>query len=69
MNPTPVVRWSYLQKCTKYMPGQKTCDLCLSEKLFILKAFKDKSNINVRNEVASICRHRNDYKLSRTLSA
>ena len=30
--------------------------MCLLEKLFILKAFKDTKNINVRNEVASICR-------------
>ena len=31
LNPTPVVRWSYLQNGKKYVPSQKTIsDLCLS---------------------------------------
>ena len=67
-NPNPDITWSIVQKCNKYQPNQKnSCDLCLSEKLHILKAGKDPNNINVRNEISSICRHRNNYKLESVL--
>ena len=37
LNPTPNVTWKFLKKCDTYQLGGKTCDLCLSEKLFIIK--------------------------------
>ena len=37
LNPTPNVCWKYLKKCNVYDTGQKSCDLCLSEKHFIIK--------------------------------
>ena len=40
------------------------CDLCVSEKLFIIKASGDKDNLNKRTEAASICVHRNAHKLA-----
>ena len=40
------------------------CDLCVTEKLYILNAAGDKNNLNKRNEIASLCVHRNKYKLN-----
>ena len=62
-NPTPEVKWQIMKKCHKYKPGNKTCDLCISEKICILRA--DKDNINKRNEIGSLCPHRNNFKLDR----
>ena len=64
-SPKPEVKWSIVRKCRKYTPGNKICDLCISEKLEILKACADKRNINKRNEISSICVHRNKHKLAR----
>ena len=63
-NPNPSVKWTIVEKTNKYKPGDKTCDLCLSEKLCIMKHSKSKDNINKRSEIASICVHRNKYKLA-----
>ena len=41
------------------------CDLCVSEKVFIIKAGKDRNNINRRNEIANLCVHRNKFKLAK----
>ena len=48
-NPKPEIEWSILRKCSKYTPGSRICDLCTSEKLEIMKAGADHSNINKRN--------------------
>ena len=37
LNPTPSISWKYLKNCSTYDVGNKTCDLCLSEKFFIIK--------------------------------
>ena len=31
------IEWEILKKCNKYKSGSKRCDVCLSEKLEILK--------------------------------
>ena len=31
------VKWEILKKCQKYEPGGRKCDVCLSEKLIIMK--------------------------------
>ena len=64
-NPKPEIEWSIVKKCSRYAPGNKICDLCTSEKLEIMKACTDQSNINKRNEIASLCVHRNKHKLAR----
>ena len=63
-NPSPQISWSILKKTHKYQAGSRICDLCVTEKVFILKAGKDRNNINKRNEIASLCVHRNKYKLA-----
>ena len=64
-NPKPNVNWSIVKKANRCKPGMKKCDLCTTEKLYILKASGDKNNINKRCEIASICVHRNKYKLAK----
>lgn len=62
-NPKPDIKWSIIKKASKYKPGSRMCDLCISEKLYILKSVKDRNNLNKRSEAASLCVHRNTYKL------
>ena len=64
-NPCPKIQWSIVKKTRKYQPGSKMCDLCVSEKVFIIKAGKDRNNINRRNEIANLCVHRNKFKLAK----
>ena len=54
----PKIKWSILKTCSVYTAGQKTCDLCLSEKMFLLKAANNPKNINRRNDIANRCFHR-----------
>ena len=54
----PKIKWSILKTCSVYTAGQKTCDLCLSEKMFLLKAVNNPKNINRRNDIANRCFHR-----------
>ena len=68
LNPTPIVKWTAICQAKSYTPGNRKCDLCISEKIHILKASRDKHNLNKRSEVASICVHRNAYKLARIKS-
>ena len=64
LNPTPKVKFKVMCQAAPYKPGNKMCDLCVSEKLFIIKASGDKNNLNKRTEAASICVHRNAHKLA-----
>ena len=57
------IKWSILQRAKPYSAGQKSCSLCLSEKLHILKN-KDIKSLNRRDEVAQRCPHVRAYKLS-----
>ena len=40
LKPVPDIDWSILKTATPYVKGGKTCDLCLTEKLFISKTFQ-----------------------------
>ena len=52
--------WSVLKRAATYSAGGKRCNLCLEEKLMILKA--DKRNLlNKRTEIISKCRHENRF--------
>ena len=63
LQPEPEVKYSIIKKTTPYQPGQKSCDLCNSEKLEIAKVFKDEGYINKRNEIAQQCPHRKKHML------
>ena len=58
------VKWEILKKCQKYEPGGRKCDVCLSEKLIIMKD-RDPNSLNKRSELNNSCRHRSRQKLAR----
>ena len=57
MGRTPKLKWSILQKARPYKAGQSNCDLCMSEKLYLIK-LKDNNLLNKISEFISKCRHR-----------
>ena len=60
------LKWSILKRATAYQRGAKQCNLCLEEKLCILKA-KNENLLNKRSELVSKCRHENKFYLWNTL--
>ena len=64
-NKNYTIKWEILNKCTKYKPGKKTCDLCTTEKLQILKHHKHNRTqlLNTRSELMGKCPHERKYKL------
>ena len=55
------VKFSILERRFPYRAGSKKCDLCLSEKLLIMK--EEYNIINERDELVSKCRHANKFLL------
>ena len=58
------IEWSILRKSTPYRAGSKQCNLCLWEKLYIMKGNKD-ILINKKDELVSKCRHVDKFLLSK----
>ena len=58
----PFIEWSITARTTPYHPGAKWCNLCLAEKLFILRA-DPTTMLNKRSEHNGKCRHKNKFKL------
>ena len=58
--------WEILRKCQPYEPGGKSCDLCLSEKLLIMRN-TDPRSLNQRSELLNTCRHRSAHKLRKAV--
>ena len=58
------VNWSILKHAKGYESGAKLCNLCLEEKLFIMKADK-KNLLNNQTEIFSTCRHRNKFLINK----
>ena len=48
------VDWKIITKAGSYTAGAKHCNLCLTEKLYILK---NPDSLNKRSEILSKCRH------------
>ena len=61
---TPSVKWKILQQARPYKVGQSNCDVCSSEKLYIVK-FKGTDLLNKRNELISKCRHKRKFSLEK----
>ena len=60
----PSIKWTILQQCDTYKPGQKHCNLCLTEKLFIISNINKPNNINKRTDVATICLYKHKHYLN-----
>ena len=63
LNPTPKVQWKILKKSSKYQPGQRACQICVSESYYIIKGLLNSKNINRKTDIASRCVHRRDATL------
>ena len=55
------IKFSIVRKSTPYRAGSPQCNLCLWEKLFIMKG--DDTLVNVRQELVSKFRHVNKFLL------
>ena len=58
----PVVTWEILRKCNRYKCGTRRCDLCLTEKMLILRT-KGPECLNKRSELMASCPHMRKYRL------
>ena len=56
------IKWSITKKSISYTGGSKRCNLCLEEKLNILKE-KDNCLLNKRSEIISVCQHKNRFQV------
>ena len=57
------VSWSLGRKSFPYRCGTRKCDLCLTEKLAILRnAHEKKNTLNTRSEIMNKCRHSSPVK-------
>ena len=56
------IKWSLHKQSFPYQCGTRKCDICLSEKLAILKG-DPQVLINKRSEIMNKCRHKLKYKL------
>ena len=65
LGPNPPIRWEVVKLVTPYLPGNKSCELCLAEKVAIGRHSVDPECLNKRTELAQACRHRARYKLAR----
>ena len=58
------IKWSIVSRTFPYKCGTRKCDLCLTEKYYILKSNKT-ITLNKRSEIANKCRHRSKFKLGK----
>ena len=56
------IKWDMQQKAFPYKCGTRKCDLCLNEKLLILKSDPE-ITLNKKSEILNKCRHALKYKL------
>ncbi len=52
------ITWSVLKQSISYTRGSKRCNLCLEEKLCILKNKNKQNLLNKKSEIVSTCNHR-----------
>ena len=62
------VKWTILKNCRLYKPGNRACDLCLSEKVLIIKYLRGPKCINKKTDLSNKCTHRKDWYYSRLSS-
>ena len=58
------LKWKILRHCKAYMTGDKSCCLCLDEKLTIQDHLEDPENINKDPMVQTPCLHKYFYKIA-----
>ena len=63
LGPEPCIQWNIEKFATAYQKGSRYCDLCLSEKLIILKESVNDRCLNRRFELNEKCVHKIKYRL------
>ena len=56
----PKISWNIVKKCHTYQPGQKTCQMCLCEKYYIIMGLKKKNSLNKKTDIGNKCVHVRD---------
>ena len=56
------IKWKLVTRSSAYSPSTKTCNLCLTEKYFII-CKPEMASLNHRNELAAGCRHKKKHLL------
>ena len=57
------ISWSIRAKTGVYTAGAKFCDVCLTEKTYIMLA-EPRESLNVRSEILNTCRHKAKFTLA-----
>ena len=57
------IKWSIIKKSISYMGGSERCNLCLEEKISILKE-KNNCLLNKRSEIVSACQHKSRFQVN-----
>ena len=60
----PDLKWEILKECQAYSGGQDSCNLCVTEKLYITRNMTNPNNINHRSDLGGKCIHRRRAMLS-----
>ena len=63
MNPEPILKWEIIDRAPSYRKGQRYCNLCLTEKLWLLRKTNEPAYLNKRSEMALRCRHKAKFRL------
>ena len=58
------IKWEVEKQCHNYAPGSGKCDVCLTEKLSIMKN-RDPRSLNQRSELMNTCLHKKSWLLTR----
>ena len=66
-NEYPRIKWEMLTNAPEYTKGGRQCDLCLTEKVYILKGFADPNQLNRRSDIALQCRHKKKHRLNQPI--
>ena len=56
----PKITWKIVKKCHLYQPGQKTCQMCLLEKYYIIQGMKKNNSLNKKTDIGNKCVHVRD---------
>ena len=60
---TPLIKWEIIKRANQPTNMYNKCNLCISEKIAILKFEQYKDLLNKRDELTSKCRHRRQFEL------
>ena len=62
------VKFKIFKHSKSYVPGMKSCKLCIDEKLAIVMYDMPPTLLNNRQEIFSQCRHKARHKMDRLLN-